>query len=404
MNKLFAYGLFAFLAVAFLLNSVTAYAEGSGTAENAGTGSISELSFYPEKPMISKNVSINFAVKNTGNARQTFKIKILVMKNGNVIKQSDGFLSVYPGQEKGNSSDFYPEESGSYEILAKLYDKYETSLLDMFSMKMDARSEIGPFDLIISPLTRKVLKGDELPVLLTIINKGVSGTDADINLSIRCQNYSISDGFAVFAPPDRQVDKILTMPVCNEDGARNIESSLTIGGRIYAISTAQFYVNETISTMDMRLPNDFLIEQGGTKLLDISVRNMAPYALHNARLFSEGIPSDWLFIQPDSIPEIKQNETAIFLLTVNVPKNAEARTYSARFIASSDELSNRMASVLKVMQADVIPAPAALSAEDFFGKYFYILAVSMLLFLAVKLKVKKRRGNSLSVLRPIVGR
>lgn len=396
MNKLFAV-----LVFAFLLSSITVSISGNAAVENAG--SISELSYYPEKPMLSKNVNINFAVKNTEDARQTFKIKILVMKNGNILQETDSFISAYPGQEKGNSTEFYPEEIGSYEILAKLYDKYETKILDMVSAKMDVRSELGPFDLVISPLTRKVLKGEELPILLTIINKGISGTDADINLSIKCQNYSISDGFVVFASPDKQIDKILTMPVCGEDGTRNVESSLKIDERVYAISAAQFYVNETISNMDITLPNDVTLAQGGTKLLDISVRNMAPYALHNIRLFSEGIPGDWLIAQPDSIPEIKQNETAIFLVTVNIPKDAEARTYSARFIASSDELSNRQASVLKVMQAEVIPAPAPQTGGDFIGKYyFYILAISVLLLIAARLKAKKRRGNSLAVLKPIV--
>ncbi len=397
MNKLFAV-----LAFSLLLNSAAVYAEQFGTAEN--TGSILDLSYYPEKPMLSKNVDISFAVKNSGDARQTFKIKLFVMKNGNILQETDSFLSAYPGQEKGNSSDFYPEEIGSYEILAKLYDKYETKLLDMISAKMEVRSEIGPFDLIISPLTRKVIKGEELPMLLTIINKGISGTDAKIRINVKCHNYSISDEFMVFASPDRQIDKILSMPVCGEDGAHNIESSLKIGERIYAISAAQFYVNETIFTMDMTLPKDLLIEQGETKLLDISVRNMAPYALHNIRLFSEGIPGDWLIIQPDSIAELKQNETAIFLVTVNIPKDAEARVYSAKFIASSDELSNRQSSVLKVMQAEVIPAPALQTGGDFIGKYyFYILAIPvLLLLLAARLKAKRRRGNSLAVLKPIV--
>ena len=397
--------LFAVLVFAFLLNGVAVYADNYATAENAGIGSISELSYYPDKPMLSKNVSINFAVKNTGDARQTFKIKILVMKNGNIINQYDEFLSAYPGQEKGNSSDFIPEETGSYEILAKLYDKYETKMLDMVSAKMDVRSEVGPFDLIISPLTRKVIKGEEMPILLTIINKGISGADAEIRININCHNYSISDEFVVFASPDRQIDKILTMPVCGENGAHNIESSLKIGGRVYAISTAQFYVNETISTMDITLPNDVTLEQGETKLLDISVRNMAPYALHNIKLFSEGIPSDWLITQPDSIPEIRQNGTAIFLVTVNIPKDADARTYSAKFIASSDELSNRQASVLKVMQAEVVPAPAAQAGGNLIGKYyFYILAIPLLLLIAARLKAKRRRGNSLAVLRPLVRR
>lgn len=395
--------LFAVLAFAFLLSSITVSISGNAAVEN--TGSISELSYYPEKPMISKSVNINFAVKNTGDARQAFKIKILVMKNGNILQETDSFISAYPGQEKGNSTEFYPEEIGSYEILAKLYDKYETKMLDMVSAKMDVRSELGPFDLVLSPLTRKVIKGEELPILLTIINKGISGTDVKIKVDIKCRNYSISDEFMVFASPDKQIDKILTMPVCNEDGVRNVESSLKIGERVYAISAAQFYVNETISTMDLKLPNDLSIAQGETKLLDISVRNTAPHALHNIKLFSEGIPGDWLIIQPDSIAELKQNGTAIFLVTVNIPKDAEARTYSAKFIASSDELSNRQASVLKVMHAEVIPAPAAQGSENLIGKYyFYILAgiPALMLLIAARLKAKKRRGNSLAVLKPIV--
>ncbi len=92
-------------------------------------------------------------------------------------------------------------------------------------------------------------------------------------------------------------------------------------------------------------------------------------------------------------------------MTANIPKDAEARAYSAKFITSSDELSNREASVLKVMQAEVIPATATQAGGNTIGKYYiYALAGIPVLFLllAARLKGKRRRGNSLAALKPII--
>ncbi len=385
-----------------LMSLQSAYAEHLSVSSDAKIGSIADISYYPEKPLISKPVIISFAVKNTGDARQSLKIKLFILKGGNIVHQADSILNVYPGQKKGNSSEFSPKEIGSYEILAKLYDGHETKLVDMMSIRMNVESEIGPFDLIVSPLARKVQKGEELPVLLTIINKGIAGTDVSVRVEVKCYPNPISDEFMLFATPDKQIDKIVTMPVCSEKGAHNIESSIRINDRIYAISSAQFYVNDTIFTMDMKIPSDIMLEQGGTKLLDISVRNTALYALHNIKLFLEGFPAEWVNIQPESVAELKRNETAIFLVRLNLPEDADARTYLAKFIASSDELSNREASVLKVMEAEVVPSVGRKIPVNYYP-YAVAALFAAALFLIIKTR-RKSRGGSLASLRPILMR
>lgn len=391
--------LVASFAVFFLFN--IAYA---AYDKNTEIGKIMDISYYPEKPMVSKPAIISFAAANTGDARQTFKIKIFIIKNGNIMSQTESLMSIYPGEKKGNTSEFYPRDIGSYEILAKLYDKYETKLLDMISLKMDVGSELGPFDLTVSPLARRVQQSEELPVLLTFINKGITGTDVSIRVEIKCPTYSITNEFMMFASPEKQIEKLVTMPTCNVNGMHNIESTLRISNQIYAISTAQFYINDTTVAMELSLPGELLLEQGGTKLFDISVRNIAPYALHNIKLFSEGFPKDWIAIQPASVSELKQNETAIFLVSFSLPKDADARVYSAKFIVSSDEMSNRKASVLKVMEAEVIPIEAEETRNFFQDNYLYILAgLFAAVLIAIKLK-RKRRYNSLAVLKTIINR
>lgn len=390
--------------VLFFLLGTAAYAEHYGDTEGK-TGSIADFSYYPEKPMFSKAVITSFAVKNIGDARQTFRLKLFVIKDGNIVKQTDNFLSVYPGQKKGNSSEFYPKEIGSYEILAKLYDNYETKLLDIMSAKMIVESELGPFDLILNPLARKIRPEEELPILLTIINKGITGTDASVRIEVKCQPNSISNEFMIFAPPDREIEKMVTMPACGEEGAHTIESSISISNRTYAISTAQFFVNDTLFMMDLKMPRELLLEQGESKLFDITVRNTAPYPLHNVRLFSEGFPLGWITIQPNSIAYIGLNETAIFLVSLKLPEDAEARVYSAKFIASSDELSNRESSVLKVMEAEVVPLSAAGKAQSLLGLYgaYILAAISAAALLAlVRAKTRKTRRASLAPLRPLL--
>ncbi len=389
--------IFAFLIASFLIIPTA----GAAQYNNDGkTGSIADLSYYPDKPAVSKPVTLSFALKNIGEVRQTFKVKLFLIKDGNIIQQDDSFLSVYPGEKKGNSSEFVPKSAGSYEILAKLYDKYETKLLDMASAKMDVASELGPFDLIITPLARKVAKGDELPVLLTVINKGISGTDVSIRINVKCSSRNISDSFTIFSSPDRRIDKMMTFPVCEENGAHNIESAITADGKVYAMSAAQFYINDTIFTMDLKIPQELSLEQGGTRLFDISVRNAAPYELHKVKLLSEGFPADWITIEPDAVPLIRQNESAIFLASIRIPKDAEARAYALKFIAYSDELSNRESSVLKVLEANIAPLPASegRNLADYYNYIIFAAAAAGLLAI-IRFGKKEERRNPLACLK-----
>lgn len=359
-------------------------------------GEIYDLTFSPSEPVALQTMTINVGVKNTGNLPANFKLKIFVIKDGQIKHQNSFEFDLQPGKTVSFSSSYVPDDIQEFEILAKLYDKYETELYDSKMLKFNVISDIGPFDLFVEPLTRIVKPGEELPISLTLINKGEKGTDVKIRVEVLCLNSTPLNEFLVFLEPKSSLEKIVSVPTCKEEGLYAVSSNLVLFNKTWVSAMNQFIINKTSFELTLKFPEKIEVQQGESKVFDVAIKNLASSMVTNLKLLIEKIPSEWYSIKPDSITKIEPNETVLFIVNLSIPKDAVAKEYPITIIVAANEVYKKDNSVLKVLSVEaeeIEKISLSQKITNFFDIYKIAFISGLPVAILILVKVKERTSE-----------
>ncbi len=316
---------------------------------------IHSLDYSPSEPVVLENMSISVGIQNNGITTENLKLKIFITKDGIIKHQTFFEFDLQPGKTVSFSFPYVPDDIAEHEILAKLYDKYETELYDSEILRFNVISLLGPFDLFLDIPTRTIKPGDELPVILRMVNNGNKGTDVKIRVEVLCVNQTLFYDFVIFLEPKSRLEKIISMPACKEDGLYTVSSNLILFNRSWISSMNQFFVNKTFFELTLISPETIEVERGESKTFDILVKNSADSNITNLILIIEKIPSEWYEIKPSLIKDVEPNEMVVFIVTLSIPEDASAKEYPVTFDAASNEVYKKENSVLKIFSLPIVP-------------------------------------------------
>jgi hypothetical protein len=82
-------------------------------------------------------------------------------------------------------------------------------------------------------------------------------------------------------------------------------------------------------------PKNISIEQGGSKKVEVTVKNTNNTLTQNMMISVSGINSSWYTVSPSSPVKLKRGESKTFEVTFNIPSNASIGDYSAKFNGTS---------------------------------------------------------------------
>ncbi len=85
------------------------------------------------------------------------------------------------------------------------------------------------------------------------------------------------------------------------------------------------------------------LARGLAKIESVTVKNNGISNLTNVSLFIIGIPTSWFNITPEKYAELEPDDSLVFLVEFNVPKNAKVDSYDANLIASSGVVTDQKA-------------------------------------------------------------
>jgi len=354
---------------------LTASETGTSTEGNIGKGKISRLSYLPEKPLVSESLMITAGVENNGNEKYDYKLMIFIVKDGSIKETFEYPFTLESGRSVSFSSEYVPDGIGPFQIIAKLYDKYEITLIDSKIIDFDSISDIGPFDLSLDVLSRVVRPTQAVPIILTLINMGEKETDIEVRIEMDCRNQTdIKQSFFIFMGAKFSFDKKILLSTCDEVGIHDITATIILYNKTWISSTNQILLNNSYAEVLYNPLDTFKITAGESKVFDLSVTNSGNIKINNLKILIENIPLSWFKITPASITGIEPNQTVLFLINFSIPADANPQKYSIKIDASTDQALEKQDSALEITSLGILPA----SNETENGR-----PISLLLIIAV---------------------
>jgi len=345
----------ALVSVCFLLAMTPhgfSYDYYSRYGNNTFEGEVVGVSVDPAKPLVMEDAVATIAVRNLQDHRNDYVLRTFVSKGGQVLEENEFAFNLNANKDMSMTLMFSPTKIGTYNIVAKLFDKYKTVLYSEKVLDVEVSSEIGPFDVQLDVLSRTIRPGYEIPLLLTMNNMGTSGTDVQVAISMDCAGQGrIYKDFSVFLEGLGSLDKSLSIPACSEQGYHEVTAKIVMFGGVLAQSTSSVFINNTQHAVYMRAPEIIEISNGFSKVFDIYVRNDDEDVMNNIRAVLNGLPSEWLSIAPKYVASIAPNDSAIFIVNVSVPADAGSGEHPFTISLGSDETLSQTGSVLKVIGA-----------------------------------------------------
>lgn len=315
-------------------------------------GRISSLTFSPVEPILFEEVSINIGIENTWDSYKEYKLKVFISKEGQIKYEEKFLFGLKPGRSLFISPLFVPDDIGEFEVIVKLYDKYEVELYDTSMIRFVVTSRIGPFDISVDVLTRVVEPGGDLPIMLSITNMGERGTDVKVRVEVFCFNQSpIFSEFYVFLESKSSLKRLVSLPVCQEVGMHMISSDVILLNRTWVTAKTHFLINETLLKLVLKSPEVIEVEQGESRVFDVFVKNPSNSVVHGLRLAIERIPAEWVKLKPETIVEVKPNETVLFIVNLTVPEDLQPKEYPISIIAGATEVLTERRTTLRVLEA-----------------------------------------------------
>ncbi len=259
-------------------------------------------------------------------------------------------------------------------------DTFSTMKLKAFRV-----SQGGPYDVRINLFENEVPQGDYLDFGIIIENKGEVSQDVFIEYWVSTINnltyYSASE--AVYTPAFSNQSFTRTAFIYSDQPLGNyylnakvtysyVQPSIIANTSFVVVSSEGFvfpprppppapiyryapvggFVTTYPPAPTAKIQASILITnyktnislaRGFTKIESVTVKNNGISNLTNVSLFIVGIPTSWFNITPEKHAKLEPDDSSIFLIEFNIPKNAKVDEYDANLIASSGVVTDQKA-------------------------------------------------------------
>jgi uncharacterized membrane protein len=307
------------------------------------------------------------------------------------------FISINMSQMTKRATGYYTYQrtlsqvtpSGMYlAVLSVSQDTFQTMKLKAFRV-----AHGGPYDVWINLFENEVPQGDSLDFAINIENKGEVTQDVIVDYWVSSQNttYYSNLGQAVLTPelsnqsftryayiyPSQPLGTyILNVRVSYDTLQQPITNSVTFSvitkttpqippsnqtpETIYVTAPTPTGGTITVTTPTERISASILITtynsnislaRNFTKIESVIVKNNGIVDLNNVSLLVLGIPLDWFKVVPESYATLHPENSSIFLIEFNIPKNAKVDEYKASLIATSGIVSDQKSITIKIYQS-----------------------------------------------------
>jgi len=326
-------------------------------------GEVAGVSVNPAKPFVLEDAVVTVAVRNLQNHNNEYVLRTFVSKDGQVIEEKEFAFNLNANKEMSMTFAFSTTKVGKHSVVAKLYDSYKAVLYSEKILEVEVFSEIGPFDVQLDALSHTIRPGYEIPLLLTMKNMGLSGTDVQVEISMECTAQGrIHKDLSLFLEGLGRLDKSLSISACSEEGYHEIAAKIVMFDGVLAQSSTTVFINNTEYPMYVRAPKIIEARMGFPKVFDIYVRNDGEDDMNNMRALLNGLPAEWLSIMPKYVTTIAPAGSAIFIVNVSVPADADAGDYPFMISLGGDETLAQREAVLEVIEAGAPEARPAWEA------------------------------------------
>jgi len=371
---------------------------------NSLEGEVANVSVEPANPKVLDTVVATISLRNLQDRQNDFVLRTFVSKDGQVLEENEFGLDLAANRGMSMTLEFLPTKIGTYTVVAKLFNKDKTVLYSEKILGVEVVSDIGPFDLQLDVLSRTIRPGYEIPLLLTMKNMGISGTEVKVAISMDCASQGrIYKDFSVFLKGSGSLDKSLSIPACSEEGYHEISAKIIMFDGVVAQSTSSVFINNTQHDIYVRAPALIEIRSGSSKVFDIYVRNDDAKPMSNVRVIINGIPQEWVSATPEVVMNVAPNESALFIVNVSAPSDSVSAEYPFFMSIGGDEVLAQKEATLKVLevggtaQAADVPQPAYDIGALLPGFTMALAAIAVVAF-AVWIFKRLRYSNSKIIL------
>ena len=340
---------FAYLSFIIISLSLVTFVSSQVYVES-GAG-ILELYVHPETLIIDQTSEITIKIKNTGGARETFKVNLYVLRAGSIELEKGFECKVEPDELWMDIEEFTPDSIGIHKIRAEIWDSSKLKLLDAKTIDAMVKGNVGPFDASIDVITTYPYPGKEVFAIINLLNKGIQEVDVAVNY--RIEETGISGKYMMAPEPESECSRVISMPAPSEPGLYNISVDVEYEDSIIASASGNFYLisKEYKHVLELEgTPSIIELEQGQTKSFSVKVSNTGESMVSDVHLIVKGISPTWVEVWPSSVDLIPEQST-LYLAKFKVPEEADIETYTFDFIAVGKETYTPESSSLIVLES-----------------------------------------------------
>ncbi len=330
---------------------------GDAQVAGGGSGVFLNLSFSPGAPKLLEKMNIYATV--AGGKNVSLLLEVAVVENGNTNVYRNYSFSLTGNSSQTFSFDYTPADVGRQSIVANLYSADRSTIYGSDNLYFQAESDIGPFRVNINLPTDFVPAGESLPVTLDADNLGSRGMDTNLSVTISCfDGRKMAQDLPAHMNASGSYESSFAMQTCNEPGMHNIVASLSAAGNLYASQTSQYIERTDLTHLNFLIPAVIAVTENGSSTLNIIYHNANNQSVTNVRPIVFGVPSPWLTITPQLIPEIRGGGSAAAVVRI-APPAGSGGDYSMLLGAGGDNLYD--AKPVKLVVSGMLSAPLALS-------------------------------------------
>ncbi len=356
------------------------------------TGEIYYLSYSPAEPVVFEDVKTSVSVQNPSDKAQNYLMQVQVVKDGRLLSEQEFTFSLEKGKGVAFSPTYTPNDIGEHDLIIKLYDKLMLNLFDTKIITFNVVSQLGPFDIIIEPMAKAIKPGLYLPAKILLENMGIKGTDVEVRISVNCDN-PMTQSLTTFVPARSRTERLASIAVCNREGLYELTASIMLFNKTWISSTNQFFVNSSIVQLTFDAPDNITLQAGQSLVFPVNIKNTGNEIINDIQFVVERIPLAWQKTSPSSIQGVHPNETAIFIVNITIPSDAEPDSFEIRMTAAVDETVEKKFSYLTVTSAGASQSASQPSGTPLLD-YAPLLLVVPVLAVAILILKRLKRGRA----------
>lgn len=250
----------------------------------------------------------------------------------------------------------------------------------------------GPYDLWLNLLKNEVHQGEYLDFTVTVDNKGEVSQDVHLEWWVSSGNttYYQNSGWVLTPALTNQTISRQAFIYTNQSLGTyflnvkmtydNVQPPLFANSTFIVLSPQQNITTSTIPPVVVTVPAvtptgkvisvkppptekklaDILIEKYGTnislargmmKIESVTVKNTGQVNLTNISLFILGIPTTWFNITPENYKVLVPDDSVVFLINFNIPKDAQIGEYKITLNAVSGTAEDRKSATITIFQS-----------------------------------------------------